>query len=417
MSAAADHDLARLWDLVARRLERNGLSPQGIVSIGELTRSERFALAGLLSRPVTREAARVDLAVLDRRIREAGLSSGLVALVQERSGPLVDRPALRATASERRRALYGFARSELVSRGLASEPWVEEWLSAIRPVISRLAADRAPRELEYAIGCIARLPRNGSRRGRTELASQVAGNAHALDDGTVMSTLVLRAIALQCRVEVPRSSASRRALWESIGVTCDEVSTTVLTYGLRPPGTEVARPRDVETIAATMRDRSDAGCETHLTLRDLKRIDRFAEPGQVVWITENPRVLEAAMDAGSLAAMVCTAGNPTITVTTLLERLASCGASLAYHGDFDWPGIAIANRVAASCGARPWRMSSSDYEEALAAAGALVADLPRLEGPPVEASWDPSLGPAMERAGRAVHEEAMLETLVGDLVV
>jgi hypothetical protein len=82
-----------------------------------------------------------------------------------------------------------------------------------------------------------------------------------------------------------------RSLARSEGPLGDEVSTTVLTLGLIPPG---ASP-----VAAAVWLRSDAGCETHLTQRDLRRLDKWVPAGTPVWICENPRVLEAVMDAHS----------------------------------------------------------------------------------------------------------------------
>ncbi|WP_267881538.1 DUF2399 domain-containing protein [Streptomyces sp. NRRL WC-3725] len=34
----------------------------------------------------------------------------------------------------------------------------------------------------------------------------------------------------------------------------------------------------------------------------------------------------------------------------------------AYHGDFDWPGIALANRIIHRYGVQPWRMGAEEYE-------------------------------------------------------
>jgi uncharacterized protein (TIGR02679 family) len=113
--------------------------------------------------------------------------------------------------------------------------------------------------------------------------------------------------------------------------------------------------------------------------------------------------------------MVCTAGNPTLVVTSLLARLIEDGAVLRYRGDFDWPGVAIANRVITDFGAVPWRMGRADYEAALAGAGRGLADLPALEGRPVDAAWDAELTPSMKRAGKSVHEEALLDLLVADV--
>jgi hypothetical protein len=61
-------------------------------------------------------------------------------------------------------------------------------------------------------------------------------------------------------------------------------------------------------------------------------------------------VLEAALDRCVTAALVCTAGNPTTVTVELLRQLAGSGARIAYRGDFDGPGIAIANRVIALTG-------------------------------------------------------------------
>jgi uncharacterized protein (TIGR02679 family) len=126
-------------------------------------------------------------------------------------------------------------------------------------------------------------------------------------------------------------------------------------------------------------------------------------------------VLEAAMDAGSRATMVCVSGNPTVVATRLLERLAADGAFLRYRGDFDWPGISIANRVIERFGATPWRMGTADYEAALVAAGSGLVDLPELVGHAVPAVWDADLGPAMKRARRVVHEERLLDLLISDV--
>jgi uncharacterized protein (TIGR02679 family) len=104
-----------------------------------------------------------------------------------------------------------------------------------------------------------------------------------------------------------------------------------------------------------------------------------------------------------------------LVVTSLLARLIEDGAVLRYRGDFDWPGVAIANRVVTDFGAVPWRMGRADYEAALAGAGRGLADLPALEGRPVEAVWDAELTLSMKRAGKSVHEEALLDLLVADV--
>ena len=405
--------LGRLWDAVASRLQRNGLRPSGVVLLDGLDRDERRAVAGLLGRPLTAARIRVDLAELDERLRSVRDGQGVIAIAEDLRGPLVDRPASRLAARQGRAAVWAAARDALDRCDLAGQGWTERWLEELRSTgtIARIDFDHAATLLVRAVQTLTALPLlNGTvdRIGRTELASQVSGSSHGLDDGQMLAGLVLRGIAQMTERTYPASAAERRALWESAGVMSDEISTTVLTLGMRPPG--------VHPLAAGVRARSEANCETHLSLRDLRRIDTWVTSGAEVFVCENPRVLEAAMDEGASKAMVCTAGNPRIVVNSLLVQLAAGGAHLRYRGDFDWPGIGIANRIIETHGASPWRMGAGDYEEAIAQAGTAIDDLPTLDGRPLEAVWDPELSPLMVEIGRVVHEEALLGLLVADLL-
>lgn len=416
-SATEDPGLHRLWAAVAQRLQRNGLTPSGVIVLDGLTREERHAVAGVTGRPVTKERVRIRLDELDRRLRETDAGAGLVAVVERAQGPLVDRKGVARQKSESRARVWAAGRAELEAQGLAAADWVEPWLDSIRPIVNRLPSERGQATLVTAVRGLARLqhgadPAPGESAttvglGRTEFASAVGGSSHALDDGRPLSVLILRGIAAAVGEPAPTTAAERRLMWERAGVQSDEVSTTVLTLGLRPLGQS--------GLAAAVRARTDAAAETHLTLKDLRRIDTFTSHGTHVWVCENPRVLEAAMDSGSSAAVVCTMGNPTVVVMSLLERMAGQGAQLHYHGDFDWPGVGIANRIIGSYGASPWRMRDADYEAALSGVGRLISELPELDGLPVEATWDPQLTESMRRCGRTVHEELVLEQLVADL--
>jgi uncharacterized protein (TIGR02679 family) len=106
---------------------------------------------------------------------------------------------------------------------------------------------------------------------------------------------------------------------------------------------------------------------------------------------------------------VCTAGEPNLVVDAVLAGLAGAGAQLWYHGDFDWPGIAIANRIITRFGATPFQMSAADY------AAAVRADAPALGEQFTEPAWDAELGALMRRHDRAVHEESVLPGLLAAL--
>ena len=91
----------------------------------------------------------------------------------------------------------------------------------------------------------------------------------------------------------------------------------------------------------------------------------------------------------------------------LLGQLRSAGLRLAYHGDFDWPGIQIGNLMVTRFQAEPWCFGSADY--LAAAEGAPLA------GNPIIPVWDARLAEEMRARGRAVYEEAVLLQLVGVL--
>ncbi|MDF3300029.1 DUF2399 domain-containing protein [Streptomyces sp. K1PA1] len=240
-----------------------------------------------------------------------------------------------------------------------------------------------------------------------ELAAHITGDAHGLDEGRLAGTLTLKGIAAACGLPGSESSAGRRLLWEQVGVSADMLSGTVIVWKLAPPGPD--------PWASMMRARGDLGLATHLTMHELRTAAvsaPLAAPQTTVRWCENPQVLQAAARYGLPGVLVCGSGNPSSAGWELLQRLLTDGAHVLYHGDFDWAGITIAERVL-RLGAYPWRMSAADYLTALAY---LSTDrLAPLAGEPVATPWDPRLEQAMSEKGLAVHEEALLPRLLADL--
>jgi uncharacterized protein (TIGR02679 family) len=404
----AQPELARLWDKLHGRLEHNGILIQGRVTLADVSHAEREALSLLMGRAYSGERVTIALADLDQRLRSSAAGCGLADAVAELRGRLVDKPAARSAHQAERDQVWAAADDAMRTTGLASLPWAADWLAEARRggAVSRLAPGRAAEIMTQAVVALSRLDANpGWSRG--ELAERVTGTAHGLDDDTVLSRLVLRGIAQSHGKEYPTDARGRRELWETAGIATDLVSSTVLTYGLRPLGGEWATRH--------VRERSLAGAETHLSARDLRRIEWLLAPGTQVFVCENPRVIEAAVDARVQRPLVCTSGNPTTTVLALLDALVNAGALLAYRGDFDWPGIVMANRIVAKYCARPWRMSATDYEDHVRTARDRDTPLQPLSGKPVTADWDPELTAAMQALGVGVQEESALELLISDL--
>lgn len=409
-SWVSDPGLDLLWTAARDRLERNGLQPRGVVALTDLDRPARHALSGLLGRTVVQDHHRVNLALLDEVLRERSGAAGLLAVLEILGGPLRNRAAERSDRAASREAPYIAAREWLRNHPeVAGQPWIEQWLTAVRR--SGVAARSGdPALVVRALQVLAELPATGRDAGdhryspmaRNEVAARATGNAHALDDDSPLPLLVLRALALIAGVHAPNGSVAKRALWEQFGVSADALSSTCLALGLAPLGSSgVARRL---AIAAGGRD------PVHLTSWDLAKDPLLVPAGTRVLVCENPRVLEAiAQSPVDTVAVVCTSGVPGLVTLDVLDRLARSGANLAYHGDFDWPGLAMANRLVARLGCHPWLMAEADY------LAGVRPDGPILTGKAVTASWDAALAPAMRAHAVAVHEEAVLPRLLNRL--
>ncbi|WP_346011943.1 TIGR02679 family protein [Streptomyces sp. SID3343] len=392
-------ELAGLWQRLRARLERNGRAVRGHLRSAHWDQAERRELAMLLGKSVPPTGnVTVSLADVDARLR-AG-TGGLVAALEALGDPVRDRQGERRSAHDTTTRLWDEAAV------IADHDWVDSVRRS--GALARLDADTALRLIEQGARVLTTIDPDHPV-GRGDLAARVTGTAHGLDDGTLLARIVLRGLAREHTGGVlPTNARARRDLWRAAGATTDEVSATVLTLGLRPPGSTPA--------ARMLRERADAGFETHLTIREIRRLaGPPVAPGTTVHVCENPRVVELAADRGARTPLVCTAGNPATVVTTLLGALAEAGADLRYHGDFDWPGLAMADRILSRFGAHAWRMTAADYEEGVTAAATEGVPLEPLTGRPHEASWDSELTATMLALRVKLEEESVLASLALDL--
>ena len=246
------------------------------------------------------------------------------------------------------------ARQDSLARQQAATQHEAEALAAQAAADLRLARSPGPsatRWVAQADAVLQRLPAAGL--ARAQLAAQALGDAHALDRGAPVATLVLAALR----------NAHRRG---------------------NPAAPDLVPDDDSGTAGNPAAD-----------------------------APERERELWAA--AGMLVnELVCTDGMPAAAQRVLLLQLAAAGATLHYHGDFDWPGLCIANQVLALCGGgahwRPWRFSAADYQHACQTGAARP-----LAGAPALAHWDGSPTDAMASAGQAIDEAALADGLLGDL--
>ncbi|WP_206507355.1 TIGR02679 family protein [Streptomyces chrestomyceticus] len=395
-------ELRPLWRAVHSRLSSG--RPVTRVRLGPLDDAQREALADLLgldrlpdSRPF------VPLARLEEAVGE--LSGRTVrAIVTELFGPVGDRAADRRRQEDERTGLWTWLTDHETVR---AQPVLADWAASCRATgLVGGSPVRTRAVLTDALKVLAELP--AQAEPLPVFAARILnGHAHALDDGTTLSTLVLRALSTLYGTDSPQSAADRRALWTRAGVADDDLSATVLVAGLRPAGDG--------PLARVARVCAEAGQAASLTLAQLRSPGQFAfttGPAPVVHAVENPSILALAVRrfGSDCPPLVCTSGWPNSAAIQLLRMLAHHGATLRYHGDFDGEGVRIAAHVLAKTSARPWRMTAADYRTA-------VAHNPL--GPPVgritEAPWDGELAMVMAEHGAAVVEELVVDVLLQDL--
>ncbi len=379
-------DLARLRKRLRARYER-GHSGDAAFTLTSLDAAERSALEGLLGhRSRAASSMRLSVVDLDTALSDAGVAPDLRAALEVLDGPITDRAA-EATA---RRSAW----ETMLARAPQSlQPMLS--VSAAAGVLKRLSGDDpacAGTLLQSTANVLDQLPVRGIQRSR--LAAQTLGDAHALDAGRPVATLLMRALR-SADDERPRDS------WAAAGVLVNELARPVLVLNLPSP--------DAVSLGGILAAARRHGQPLHLNLRALLQAGgAWPVRGVNIYVCENPSVIAAAADVlgASCPPLVCTEGMPAAAQRVLLRQLADSGAALHYHGDFDWPGIRIGNIVIGSFGARPWRFCAADYAQQQGRA---------LAGPPATADWDAGLTAKMAATGRVLEEESVEDCLLADL--
>lgn len=376
----------------------NNLDPVEYSALCQLTgRSSRIARSMTL-----------DIADLNGRLRAAGLANSLQNALEQLDGPIVAKASLRKMLSAQWSALTS-------SASAAGGPLLRAWLqdSAMSmPLLKRLGRDptRATQLLAAVDRVLCRLPVEGLPR--SQLAAETLGDAHALDAGRPVASLVLSAWRLheRTRVSLEDEAAAEsgggteerlREVWSRAGVLVNELARPALFLNLP------AAPDAPRTWLP--------GEPSYLSLRQLVRKPySWQVDGRNVYVCENPNIVAIVADrlGADSAPLVCTDGMPAAAQRILLNQLITAGAHLHYHGDYDWPGIAIGNHVIRTWQAAPWRFGCRYYLEAVMVAPTRPRDLDICG---VEALWDKELRSAMDTQGLAIPEEAVVSILLDDL--
>ncbi len=350
--------LGRLLEAARERFERNG-GPRGEIRLARLSAAEADALNGLLG-PRTPlligGEARIALADLDRELRGSRLEFSLEQALTLVGGRLADRPAERAARSRARERAW----AEVGAHPAALNPALAPWLAHVRRAHGAADPERAGAVIS-AMDVLERLPSERIELPRLA-AEAVGGDPHALDRTGPVGRLVAAALnTLDGGDPAATLSAERwRALWDGVGVDCDDLSCAALALGLR------ARRPARGYLAARLGAAASAGRPLVLTLRELRdRPPRLRGPE--LFVCENPSIISSAASAlgARCPPLLCSGGWPNTAVGTIVRLAAESGMSLRISADRDQAGHAIAARLLEAPGAEPWILPGEDAPEAI----------------------------------------------------
>lgn len=406
-------ELAELRQRMRRHFERHGRDPEKSgLHLTKLSAVEYEALALLIGLPPRSiRSVRIDIARFDAALQEAGIANSLQEALEKLDGPIVNRAEAKAELQSRWTS---------VTDGHGLHPSLHAWLQGSSAVgqlkrVSKQEPQTAHQLLQQAHAVMQHLPAQGLTRA--QLAADALGNAHALDNGQTVATVVLAALQHGANTDEQEQSTSEKAtddadgarrpservrdVWARSGVLVNELARPALFLNL-----PVRTPSNAPAAA---------GEPGYLSLRRLVRTPpAWDVADQIIYVCENPNIVSIAADrlGAACAPLVCTEGMPAAAQRVLLKQLSDAGAKLLYHGDFDWAGIHIANNVMKLCDARSWRFGAEDYLQAVKSLAAKERDL---EDVRIAASWDSALVDAMRLKGVAIAEEAVVSQLVDDL--
>ena len=390
-------ELQPLWASARRRLDRFGPERRGTVARPDLGQTSDLTLRSLMGRKL---ASHLDLAELETALTARDIGEDLCSALTLLGHP-PSREASRRRAVRQRAAAARAAVDSAVTAW--PEPWAAQWAAGLAGsgLLAGLEGEEAESLVEDVRRLLDRLDQSEPDiSSRTELAATLFGSAHALDPGTRRAAFVTRALQLRIGDDL-----TGRELWEASGIQADRVSAPALVWRVPATGDSA--------LAGLLRGAARGGLPLHVSLLALRRDPVVVPAGTQVLAVENPRLVEAAAERSLECCVVSTNGNPTTAVTTLVQQMRESGACLWYHGDFDASGIAICRRMH-DLGCRPWMMDAQDYRDAIVRAECGSVRLDRDARGCGPTPWDPALEEVFDTRRLIVHEEFVLDEVLGE---
>ncbi|MFY1692823.1 TIGR02679 domain-containing protein [Plantactinospora sp. WMMB782] len=372
MSAATDRWAAQPGPhkvlTAVRELLQERRTGNGVTVRVELTATERAQMARYLGVAWDTSGQPVTLGKLRTALTRTG--DDLLDLLTRTGGAIDDVRGRREQAAARTAATIDAAYTSLTITGLPDHA-VQLARRRRWPGTDPATATRRSDDLQHLWHA---LP--GTSRPLAEIANTLYGDPHRLDRDHDLGRTAARLLAAASATADNAASAADTALtadrwrhvWAEHGISCDEVSATVLVLNLTLTGKAPA----IRIAGAA----AEHGEPVWLTSRSLRGGWAPAPALTVVRVCENPAVAEAAAEQLGTTSLplVCIYGRPSSAAWTLLRGLAAAGVQLRVTADRDTAGRSFLSEMLALPGATEWLPDADGlYEEARLRA--LITDL------------------------------------------
>lgn len=189
------------------------------------------------------------------------------------------------------------------------------------------------------------------------LAARLTGNPHYFDRAGTAGTVFVQALCCWLNREMPKNAQETTALYFRGGILTDDVSSTVIAFGLHLETERGLHP----ALEGFIKEKEPCV----IALSNLAGVRRAYGDCKYVFAVENEMVFSHMADElkDTPAALVCVSGQPRVAALVLLDLLAAEGMILFYAGDLDPEGMGIADRIwkrHPEC-VRLWHMAPEDY--------------------------------------------------------
>ena len=386
------------WTWLRQRLRKAIEAGRGFptsVSRKEPSHSERRAYNSFFGTPGRTGTLRVDVPQLQQRLQDAGLAPDLLTALGHCDGPVINFKAEREEDQSLWLTIQHHAMDVLPQY---REQIQESFQQGLWRRLSAGDSEQARQWIE-SLKRMHQLLKEKSHLMLAELAASIDGNAHLLDRGQPLGRLALRIFG---QGDTGEGVLHWRQAWRNLGVIAPETTAPVLVHGLHWENIQLGEAWNLSL---------GLGEPLRLTFRALEKAPRPLPHGPV-HVCENPTVVEAAARrfGPHCQPILCTDGQPSSAALLLLQMLERERVPLLYHGDADWAGITIANGLFQQfTNLSPWRFDAEELSRHRHCIG------PKLEGIPVDATWDVEFKTALSQRDMALHEETVLEDLLRDL--